>query len=697
MRRIRTAIIGAVALCAVAVLPAAASADCTLTSSNNGDSTAYLSGGTTQTFTGHFGPAFNGKFIQIPFDVGSGITGMKIRYCFAKAAGGEADDSPTLDLGVYGARPDGATTWTQAERRGWSGSALRTIGIAANGYSPAGQYDESGSTHRKWYTPGYTTRAYKPGPIAAGKWAVEFGAGWIDPDGAGVDWRLEVVTSTAPEWSNNAFTPQPYVPYAADADAGWYTGDLHAHGEMEPGNATMTQTADLGFKPLSEGGSGLDFITMVDHNNDNSRAVLGDSDYQYPGKLIIPGVEVTTYNGHMNAQGSTNFADFRFSDVYRWDDGSNGGSLDGVQSDNELATVRASIDPASQLQTILDGGGFTQVNHPETLKSAPSACRGCAWTYTDQQTDWSKVSALEIANGPGGFPSNAPATMNPFTVDSITLYERLLAEGNHIAAVGSSDDHQGGGATGITDTVVGRGATVVHADQLSTQGIIAAVKAGHTYVKPFGADAPDVDLSATTPQGGKAIPGDSVTGSTLNVAINVKGASSAVRSGPYTLKLLQDGIEIDSVSVTSDDFSYSKPVTESGRYSFELTRPQGDQTMIEAYSTPVWFTFKALPSNSFSFGAFKANRSKGTATLKVKVASPGNVKLTGPGLNSASVKVKSKNQTVTLNLKPKASLKKTLKKKGSAKVKVKVTNTPTGGKALSKSKTVKLLGKKSKR
>ena len=123
MRRIRTAIIGAAALCAVAVLPAVASADCTLTSSNNGDSTAYLSGGTTQTFTGHFGPAFNGKFIQIPFDVGSGITGMKIRYCFAKAAGGEADDSPTLDLGVYGARPNGATTWTQAERRGWSGSA----------------------------------------------------------------------------------------------------------------------------------------------------------------------------------------------------------------------------------------------------------------------------------------------------------------------------------------------------------------------------------------------------------------------------------------------------------------------------------------------------------------------------------------------------------------------------------------------
>ena len=119
MRRIRIAVIGLVAFAAAAVLPAAAAADCTLTNSNNGGDTALLSRGTTQTFTGHFGPDLNGKFIQIPFDVEAGIKGMKIRYCFARAAGGESDDSPTLDLGVYGAKPTGATTWTQAERRGW--------------------------------------------------------------------------------------------------------------------------------------------------------------------------------------------------------------------------------------------------------------------------------------------------------------------------------------------------------------------------------------------------------------------------------------------------------------------------------------------------------------------------------------------------------------------------------------------------
>ncbi len=695
MRRIRFAIAGAAMLCAAAILPAAASADCNLPTGNGGSNNTALSGGTTQTFSGHFGPDLNGKFIQIPFDVGSGITGMKIRYCYAKATGGEADDSPTLDLGVYDAKPAEATTWTQAERRGWSGSAVKTIGIGENGYSPEAVYNASNAV-RKDYVPGYTTRAYAPGPIGEGKWAVELGAGWIDPDGAGVDWKVEVTTSTDAAWkSENAgqgFIANPYTPYVANSNAGWYTGDFHAHGEMEPGNAPMSQTFTKGFGDLSSGGSGLDFITIVDHNNDNSRKVLGAYEGNYPGKLIIPGIEVTTYNGHTNAHYSSNFPDFRMSSVYRWDDGNS----NQVETDDELTLERGPIDPSAVFQSVLDGGGLTQINHPTIYQNAPAVCRGCAWNYSDAQTDFSKVSSIELQTGPAGLPANAPSAMNPFTLSAIEYYEHALATGAHIAAVGSSDDHQGGGATGITDSPVGRGATVVHADQLSTQGVIDAVKAGHTYVKPFGADAPDVELSASTPQGGKAIPGDSVTGSSLAVKIAVEGAASAVRPGPYTLKLLQDGIEVDSVTVTGDSYSHTFNVSESGRYGFELTRPLGDQTMIEAYSTPVWFTFKK-PSNAFSFGAYKANRAKGTATLKVKVVSPGSVKLTGPGLNNASAKVTKANQTVTLNLKPKASLKKQLKKKGSAKVKVKVTNTPTGGSAASKSKTVKLLGKKAKK
>lgn len=700
MRRTRITIAGVAALCAAAILPAAADAGCSLPTGNGGNDTGLLSGGATQTFTGHFGPALNGTFIQIPFAVGNDIKGMKIRYCFAKADGGASDDSPTLDLGVYGPRPLDAVLWEQPQRRGWSGSALRTIGIGVNGYTDTSTYNGG----RKDYVPGFTTRAYKPGPIQSGQWAVELGAGWIDPDGVGVDWKIEVTTSSAPGWANDPFVPEPYTPYTADPDAGWYTGDLHVHGEMEPGNAPMSDTLALGFKPLAQGGGGLDFVTLVDHNNDNSRGVLGQDQYRWNGKLVIPGVEVTTYDGHWNATGSDSFADFRFSDVYQWDDGSNGGSADGVQTDSELELVRARIDPASQLQPVLDGNGFTQVNHPETLKAAPALCRGCAWSYPDERTGWSRISALEIQNGPAGIPMSAPTALNPFTVAAIATYERLLAEGFHIAAVGSSDDHQAGGSTGPFDSQVGKGATVVHARELSPTGIVEAVKAGHTYVKPFGADAPDVELAAgpAAQSNLTALPGDSVNGPAMRIETSVRNAGpSAVRPGPYTLEILQDGITIDSAAVTSDTFDHSLVVDETGRYSFRLTRPIGtSDAAIEAYSTPVWFTYEApvaKPSNAFSFGTFKTNRAKGTATLKLRVASPGRVKMTAPGLNTQQVKVSRTNQTVTLNLRPTASVRKTLDRTGSSKVKLKVTNSPTGGKPLSKSRTVKLVGQKKRR
>ena len=80
----------------------------------------------------------------------------------------------------------------------------------------------------------------------------------------------------------------------------------------------------------------------------------------------------------------------------------------------------------------------------------------------------------------------------------------------------------------------------------------------------------------------------------------------------------------------------------------------------------------------------KANKKAKKVCKKVKKAKRGKAKAKAKKLCKSA----KKNAT---------RLKKKLKKKGSAKVKVKVTNTPTGGKALAKSKTVKLLGKKAKK
>ena len=52
-------------------------------------------------------------------------------------------------------------------------------------------------------------------------------------------------------------------------------------------------------------------MTLIDHNNDVARGELGRYQGDYPGKLVIPGVEVTTYDGHFNNQDQHAFVDFR--------------------------------------------------------------------------------------------------------------------------------------------------------------------------------------------------------------------------------------------------------------------------------------------------------------------------------------------------------------------------------------------------
>lgn len=691
--RVRLSIL-LVVLGGLSAFPAMASAsECTLPAAVNDEPD-----GSEVEMRGNFGPELKGKFIQVPFEIPPGTTGLRIRYCYDEADGNPLGiTNTTLDLGVYEPNAADPENWTMAQRRGWSGSAVKVVGIGVNGFTDAATYG-TGDV-RKAYVPGRTTRAYEPGPIPAGTWAVELGAGYIDPAlGTGADWKIGVTTSTKTGWSDEPFQPEPYEPNVGSPAAGWYQGDLHVHGEQEPGNALTSDSLDLAFENPPTG-VGLDFVTLVDHNNDVARSQLGQYQDEHPGQVVIPGTEMTTYDGHFNSQNSSEFVDFRLGEIKRFDDG----DIIGVQQISELTDVRGPEDPSSRFAQIRAAGGWSQINHPTTFKDAPAQCRGCAWSYSDDRTDFSKVDAIEVVTGPPGIPANSPtgpSVMNPFAISAITYYEHALDSGAHIAAVASSDDHQARSiATGLTETVLGKGATVVYADQLSQSGITSAVKAGHTYVKAFGPDTPDVEMKAGEP--GKAdliaISGDSVTAPSMNIQLDVKnGGPSASVPGPYTIEILKNGVSIDSATVVGDASVHNLNVTDSGRYSFKLTRKVGASTLVMAYSTPIWFTYRK-PSNKFSFKGVKLNKKKGTARIKVRFPSLGRATLTGPGVKQFGVKVRKKGSILGLNVKPKAKLKKKLRKKGSAKVKVKVRFQPTGGKARTKSKTVKLIKKKSKK
>ena len=372
---------------------------------------------------------------------------------------------------------------------------------------------------------------------------------------------------------------------------------------MEPGNATMNETFDAAF---GAGGAGLDFITLVDHNNNVAHDDMKDQADVYPDNLVIPGTEVTTYRGHWNNQGSSNFADFRTGPVY------GPSALSSPIPDSALVEERGPVPPKTEFANAQAGGGWTQINHPATFKDDPAGCRGCAWTYSDADTDFSKVDAIEVHNSFG------PLSSSPFTLDAIAYYEHALDSGAHIAAIGSSDAHKA--ATDIVSHV-GEGATVVGAEGLSKQAIIDAVKADHTYVKPFGPSGPDISLEGTDAANETAIIGDSLSGSDIELTATVNGIEATGRTGEWELELLQDGVPIDSTPITGDGINRDYDISESGRYAIEVTRTAGNSVLIEDYSSPIWVT--AIPSNAITVGKAKLNKKKGTAKLQVKVPGPG--------------------------------------------------------------------------
>jgi len=633
-----------VAIVVAGAVPSLASAVCSLPGSAQAGFTNQKSVDET------VAAANQGAYLQIPFNVPPGTTAIHVRYCY--------DSGSTLDMGVYEPLRPGDTVAGPAERRGWSGSAVKDLSIAVNGFSPPATYEGG----RKNFVPGYTTRAYQPGPIPAGAWTVELGLAQLGAPS--VAYKVDVETTSDSSWSDNPYAPVAQSAAVANASAGWYAGDVHAHGEQEPGNAQVSTSLDYAFRPLAQGGAGLDWIGLVDHNNDVSRGEIGKYEPNHPGKLVIPGTEVTTYHGHYNSIGSSAFADFRGGPVLN-------------SSLNQIAPTTL---PASQFAALQAGGGWTQINHPTIFPGAPAACRGCPWDWTDAETDYSHVDAIELQTG----PADLGTTQNPFTKTAIEFYEARLAAGYHIAAVGSSDSHQAN-QTDIATAPIGRATTVVHATELSKPAVVQGILGDHTYVKFYGNDGPDIRVTAHAPGAPDATIGDTLAGEQLDLEVAVTGAGpAAVRSGDYVLLLLRNGSPLDQVAIPGD-FTHTFTAPDAGRYSVEILRKAPDADRYEVYSSPVWFE----RADNLKLGKLKLNKRKGTAKLTATVAHPGKLKLTGKGLKTAK-KTAAAGGKVKLTVKPKGKLARKLRERGKAAIKAKVKFTPEGGEAAVDSKKLKL-------
>jgi hypothetical protein len=533
----------------------------------------------SQVFTGEFSAEQQGSFVLLPFDVPAGTTAVRVKYCWDPPIG--PFTRHTLDLGLYEARDYPGQLYGADQFRGWGGSSHPDVIVSNEGFKSEADYLASPRTNE----PGKTTRGFIPGPIKPGEWAVELGLAAIvsqslgDADGK-VGWRVEIQLSNDPAFADEPYQPTPYDTTPAQHDSAWYAGDFHVHAEHSAlGDATMTETFGFAFKPISQGGAGLDFITLSDYVVPSAWGEIGRYQPDFPGKLIARSSEVITYRGHTNNHVSATYVDYRTGPVFE------------LEHDGTLVPKRGPRPPRELFDDVHAAGGFTQINHPTIFPSTndffQQFCRGCPWDYTDAETDYSKVDAIEVSTGP-------PPPTNPFTLEAIAFYERALGLGHKIAAVGSSDSHNAGRAAGFLSpqAPVGTATTVVFADELSEDGIERGVKARHTYVKLTGNKGPDVRLTAAVPvkKGDTGIIGDVVRGSTADFTARVLNGIDFTKPDPLLLKVVKDGVTFHTETVTSNDHVLHFQATEHGRYRLQLERGP----TVEVVSSPIWF--ESLPA-----------------------------------------------------------------------------------------------------
>ena len=355
-------------------------------------------------------------YVELPFDVPEGVTRLTIETSYT-----ERDKHTTIDLGLF----DG-------ERfRGWSGGNKSTFTVSETDATPS----------------------YLPGPVRPGKWKLILGVPNIR------------------EGVQSAFTANIYFAHAADVPAVSTFSDTPSR-PSPPGIAaistctTRTQTAHASAsrakkspalftkrsKPPPSAASTSS--PSRDHNTISQYNDLRELQPYFDQLLLIPAREVTTFEGHANVWGTTQFIDFRLTSPH-------------VPALNQLLT---------QVEQL---GGLFSINHP----GLPSGeiCMGCGWTAPD--TDFSRIHSIEVVNGDDAS-------------SGVPIWQEELNKGFRITGVGGSDNHNADLPPDARATI-GHPTTVVYAAELSEHAILNGIRAGHVFIDTQGTHDSALEFSAS--------------------------------------------------------------------------------------------------------------------------------------------------------------------------------------------------------
>lgn len=359
------------------------------------------------------------QYLEIPFTVPAGLERITVNFSYT----GHQDHS-VLDLGVRDPQ----------RFRGWSGGnkSSFTIGIPD------------------------ATPSYLPGPIPAGRWHLLIGVANLRPGKSATYTANIFFTKTGQAGGAESFTDHPL-----STEARWYRGDLHMHTAHSDGTCP-SQSGKIVPCPLfitleTAARDGLDFVAVTDHNTISHFDDEREMQPYFDKLLLIPGRELTTYSGHFNVFGTTDFIDF------------------------ELGSPRAP-DMNSIFRAAHRLGALASVNHPASPTG--EICMGCGWS--PKNFDMHLADAMEAVNG---FNSDRGQNHTGF-------WRAQLNRGLRIPAIGGSDTHRPVPKAGERNTI-GIPTTVVYATELSVPAILKAIREGHVFIDTTASRDRLLEVTAT--------------------------------------------------------------------------------------------------------------------------------------------------------------------------------------------------------
>lgn len=353
----------------------------------------------------------------IAFEVPAGVAEIEIHH-------DDLSDENILDWGLD----------DPAAFRGWGGGKSEPSIVGRDAASPS----------------------YVPGSLPEGTWEVVVGKAKIAeyPARYDVEVILRDTPTLVPQAERQAYELQP----ALESSARWYAGDFHAHTVESDGSPTIGELISFAES------RGLDFVLMSEHNKVSQLSWYQAAQASTP-VLLMPGMEFTTYDGHANTIGTTQWIDHRI--------GVRGANIEDAIADTH------------------EQGGLFSINHP--LLNVGDLCIGCGWQH-DVAPD--TVDAVEVMGG---------------IFSGISFWEDLLARGGHAAALGGSDDHKGGNGEGPLYSPLATPTTRVWAEELSVAGILDGIRNGRTVVQVLGPSGPMIETEMEGTRTGNTVFADTST------------------------------------------------------------------------------------------------------------------------------------------------------------------------------------------